>query len=115
MKAGIRIIPERKVMQRRAFERIPVELKVRYFLGDTACNGTVINLSEKGMYIDTEIDFPFDSNFELVLPLKDEVMKMSAVIRRVVRSTDGYEGMGIELLNPPDNYLQFVNELRLAT
>ena len=102
-------------MQRRAHERIPVDLKVRYFLGDTACNGTVKNLSEKGMYINTVIDFPFDSNFELILPLNDEVMKISVVIRRVVKSKEGYEGMGVELLEPPDNYLRFVNELRVAS
>jgi hypothetical protein len=103
------------IMQRRAFDRIPVDFKVRYFLGDTACNGTVTNLSENGMYIDTSIDFPFDSNFELVLPMKDKVMKLSAVIRRVVKSEGAYRGIGVELVEPPDNYLQFVNELRLAS
>ena len=101
-------------MQRRAFERIPVEFKVRYFCGDTPCNGTVTNLSENGMFIDTTIDFPFDSNFEIVLPLHDEVMKISATIKRVVKSKGAYNGMGVELVNPPENYLQLVNELKLA-
>jgi hypothetical protein len=101
-------------MQRRAFERIPVDFKVRYFCGDTAWNGTVTNLSENSMFIDTTIDFPFDTNFELVLPLNDEVMKISAIIKRVVRNNDGYKGMGVELVNPPENYLQLVNDLRLA-
>jgi len=52
-------------MQRRTFKRIPVDLKIRYFCGDTACNGIVTDLSENGMFIDTTLDFPFDSNFEL--------------------------------------------------
>jgi hypothetical protein len=101
-------------MQRRASERILVDFKVRYFCGDTAWNGTVINLSEDGMFIDTTIDFPFDTNFELVLPLNDEVMKISAIIKRVVKNNDIYKGMGVELANPPENYLQLVSELRLA-
>ncbi len=102
-------------MQRRAHERIPVEFKIRYFCGDTPCSGTVKNLSESGMYIDTAIDFPFDSNFELVLPMDDEVMKISAKIKRVVKSGSVYKGMGVELLDPPENYIQFVNNLRLAS
>ena len=102
-------------MQRRAFERIPVDFKVHYFCGDTACNGTVTDLSEKGMFIDTILNFPFDSNFDLVLPLNDELLRMSAMIKRVVKDNGVYKGMGIELLDPPENYLQFVNELRLAS
>ena len=101
-------------MQRRAFERIPVDFKVRYFCGDTDWNGTVTDLSENGMFINTTIDFPFDSNFELLLPLSDEVMKISAVIKRMVRNKGIYEGMGVELVNPPQNYLQLVNDLRVA-
>ena len=102
-------------MQRRAFKRIPVDFKIRYFCGDAACNGTVTDLSENGMFIDTAIDFPFDSNFELVLPLKNEVMKISAIIKRVVKNKGVYKGMGVELVKPPENYLQFVNKLRLAS
>lgn len=102
-------------MQRRAFKRIPADFKVRYFCGDTACNGIVTDLSENGMFIDTTLDFPFDSNFELVLPLNDEVIKISALIKRVIKNKGVYEGMGVELVNPPENYLQLVNELRLAS
>ena len=101
-------------MQRRTFERIPVDFKVRYFCGDNACKGTVTDLSENGMFIDTTIDFPFDSNFKLVLPLDDEVINISAIIKRVVKSRGIYKGIGVELVNPPENYLQFVNELRLT-
>ena len=100
-------------MQRRAFERIPVDLKVRYFCGDASCHGTVTDLSENGMFIDTTLDFPFQSNFELILPLNDELLKMSAMIKRVVKDNGVYKGMGIEILAPPESYLQFVNELRL--
>ena len=102
-------------MQRRAFERILVNFKVRYFCGDTAWNGTITDLSEIGMFIDTTIDFPFDSNFELVLPLSDEVMKISAIIKRMVKDKGVYKGMGVELINPPENYLKMVNELRLTS
>ena len=102
-------------MQRRAFERIPVDYKVRYFCGDTACNGTVTNLSENGMFIDTTLDFPFESNFELVLPLNDEILKISAIIKRVIKEKGIYMGMGVQLLNPPENYLQLVDELRLVS
>ncbi len=106
---------ERMFMQRRAFERIPVDFKVRYFCGDAAWNGTVTDLSENGMFINTTINFPFDSNFELLLPLNEEVIKISAVIKRMVRSKGIYKGMGVELVTPPESYLQLVNELRHAS
>ena len=73
------------------------------------------DLSENGMYIDTKVDFPFDSNFELVLPVEDRVLKLSAVIRRVVKGETGYKGMGVELVEPPENYLKFVKELKAAS
>jgi c-di-GMP-binding flagellar brake protein YcgR len=101
-------------MQRRAFERITVDFKVRYFCGDTAWNGTVTDLSENGMFINTTINFPFDYNFELLLPMNDQVIKISAVIKRMVRNKGIYRGMGVELVNPPQNYLQLVNELRVT-
>ena len=42
-------------------------------------------------------------------------MKISAIIKRVVRNQGKYNGMGVELVNPPENYLQLVNDLRLAS
>jgi len=47
--------------------------------------------------------------------MNDEVIKISAIIKRVIKNKGVYEGMGVELVNPPENYLQLVNELRLAS
>ncbi len=43
-----------------------------------------------------------------------EVLKILAKVKRVTK-TDGYhDGMGIEVLNPSEEYLDFVNRLKMS-
>ncbi len=99
-------------MQKRAFDRIPVNLEVLYFCGSMIHNGTITNLSEKGMFISTKMDFPFDSSFELLIPLNNEILNVPVKVKRIVKTDNFYDGIGVELLNPLPNYLRFVNNLR---
>ncbi len=101
-------------MQKRSFDRIFTNLDVRYFCGSIIHNGTVTNLSEKGMFIRTRMDFPFDSIFDLLIPLDEEVLHVPVKVRRIVKTDNFYDGIGVELLNPPQNYLKFVNNLKLT-
>jgi hypothetical protein len=100
-------------MQRRAFERIPVNIYVRFCCGNDDYNGTVSNLSEKGMFIRTcNMCFPFDSEFNLFLPLEDELLNLPVKVRRITKTDDRYDGIGIELLNLPQRYLDYIESLR---
>jgi len=80
--------------------------------------GTLINCSEDGMYIQTIIkrmtSFPLDSIFEIHVPLKGEELKILAKAVRLEQTDDFYEGMGVELLNMPQKYLEFVIRLNLC-
>lgn len=72
--------------------------------------GTVMNLSEKGMFISTrDMDFPFHSRFNVAFPLEDRMLTIPVAMRRLLRSGDTYNGMGVEIVVPPQEYLAFVN------
>ena len=101
---------------RRIFERVPSSIKVKFYCGDAEYCGTATNLSENGMFITVkEMFFPFSSQFELSVLLKDEVLKMHARVNRVMKSIDLYNGISVELINPPRHYLNFVETLRSAS
>ncbi len=98
-------------MKKRAFERIPVNLKVEYLYGDETTYGTITNLSKNGMLVTTKVCFPIHSKFEILFPLGDEVLNIPVKVSRVVKSGAFYDGMGVALLTPPKKYLEFVSRL----
>jgi hypothetical protein len=99
-------------MEKRAYSRIPVSLefhssKVEYF-------GTVTNLSENGMYIRSQkINFPFESQFEICIPIENNVFNIPVKIIRLTKSNGYYDGMGVELLKRPQKYLENINRFRI--
>ena len=99
-------------MEKRDVSRKPLFLEVH------CCNreyfGTVTNLSEKGMFIKSQkIDFPFVLQFELSITLKDKTFKVPVKVNRVTKSKGYYDGIGVEVLNPPKDYLDLVDRLEL--
>jgi c-di-GMP-binding flagellar brake protein YcgR len=102
-------------MQRRAFERIPASITVKFYCDNMDYSGTVTNLSENGMFICIrDICFPFDSKFEVVIHLHDKVLNIPVKVSRITKTIDAYDGIGVELLYPPKNYLEFVDSLRAS-
>ena len=100
-------------MQRRAFERVSSSIEVKFFCSGTDYNGIITNLSENGMFISTrKMCFPFDSQFEIHLPLKNEVMNVAVRVSRITKSADIFDGIGVELINPSREYLEFIKKLR---
>ena len=102
-------------MERRTYKRINESIKV----GFRCCNmdywGTIINLSEKSMLISTRnISFPFESQFEIFVPLHKEVLNIPIKVSRLLKTGDIYNGIGVELINPTQEYLEFVDSLRPA-
>lgn len=100
-------------MQRRAYERKPSNVKTKFFLGNSVYFGTITNFSENGLFVDTkDIYFPLRSRFEIFIPSSGEVLKLPVEVRRLAETGDIHYGMGVELLDPPQNYLEFMDSLR---
>jgi hypothetical protein len=100
-------------MEKRTFKRIPANLEFHCF--NTDYFGIVTNLSEKGLFIKSKnISFPLVLQFEISIPVKDETLNVLVKINRITKSNGYYDGIGVELLKQPHNYLKFINRLRLA-
>lgn len=98
-------------MQKRAFERIHTNVPANFIYGDTIHTGTVTNISENGMYINTRTCFPFKSEFDVLIPFKKDVLNVPVKVSRLIKKGDNYDGMGLELLKQPQNYLEFLSSL----
>lgn len=107
----MRKMKSRVALKRRAFERIPASLEfhslnVDYF-------GVVTDLSENGMFIKSQkISFPFKKQFEILIPINDNMLNVLVKVTRIIKSKRFYDGIGVELLKPSRNYLNLVRSLR---
>ncbi|NOZ67922.1 MAG: PilZ domain-containing protein [Deferribacteres bacterium] len=103
-------------MQRRSSERVSVNINVRFCCEDRGYSGTVRNLSENGMFISTrDMRFPFDTNFKVLIPVEDYVLTVPVKVSRITKTSDSYDGIAVELLNPPTkDYLKFIEFLKSA-
>ncbi len=63
------------------------------------------------MLIDSEIINPINSRFEILISIGDEILKIPAKHVRLVRNEMNHKGMGIELLEPSQKYLDFVHNI----
>lgn len=99
-------------MWMRAYERIPSNIRIKFFSGVDEYYGTVTNLSEKGMFIKTRVSFPLQPRLKILVPVKSEVMKISAITKSFGNSGQIYDGIGVELVSPPQNYLEYIGSLR---
>jgi hypothetical protein len=99
-------------MTKRAFERIPSSLVVKFLQDDSVCYGIVTNISEKGMCIKSGVCLPSDSQIKLEIPLKDSQLEIFAKVIRVEKTSDFYDTMGVELIKPTKKYLKIVNSFK---
>jgi hypothetical protein len=101
-------------MQKRAYERINTNVRVKFLYGSDLYSGTVTNLSENGMYIQTNRCLPFDAKFDILFQLKGEVKKFPIKVFRIEKTDGFYNGMGVELIEHPRDYLEFVKKLKAS-
>ncbi|GEM_PF-1189283 len=98
--------------EKRACMRISANLQARLFYGNLIYTGTVTNLSEKGMFVSTKVRFPVNSVCIMLVLVNEQVVKIPVKVKRSVAPEGGYSpdcGMGVELVNAPQNYLDYVN------
>jgi hypothetical protein len=97
-------------MEKRAFKRISAMIECHCC--DIECFGTITNVSANGMFIRSEkISLPLEVQFEICIPLKEELLDVSVKVNRIIKSNDYYDGIGVELLHPPQSYLKFIEIL----
>lgn len=100
------------IEEKRSYERIPVEIDTRYFYGNMFYSGRVSDLSEAGMFINTKRCLPFGATLIVTIRNKKDDIRTIARVRRIQRTNSSFDGFGLELLSPPEGYLNFVNKLK---
>ena len=99
-------------MNRRAFKRIYGNLNARFFYDDSMYTGTISNLSGNGMYIEMDMClYYYKSRFNVQLLLINKSLEIPVKISRLVEKHGFYYSMGVELVVPPKEYLEFVASL----
>ncbi len=96
-------------MEKRALERITVNVQADFFYGDTMYTGKVKNISKKGMYIKTDMCPPSDSKIEILLPFMEEVLKVRVKVLRLEKTGETYNGMGVKVMDSSNGYVDFFN------
>ena len=101
-------------MHKRAFERIFVtNIEVKFSCCNENYTGKITNISENGMFIRTECNFPFEPRFEVLIPRKEGGLKVPVKVARMIKTKNFYDGFGVEVLEQPDEYLEFINSLKI--
>jgi len=95
-------------MDKRSFERISVGEEIRISHGNLIFPGTILNLSEKGMFIGTRKKFPLNAISLIMMRLKDKLLTIPIKIKRATKPSGYYDGIGVELLSRPQDYLDFI-------
>ena len=74
-------------------------------------SGTILNLSENGMLIKTNIDIPCGESFIVLISAKKELPKLVANVKRITGENTLSPGIGVELTDSPQQYRNFVENL----
>ena len=98
--------------EKRAVKRIAANLETRLSCGNMFYTGVVLNLSEKGMFISTRRFLPSNTTFLIIIRMEDKLLKIPAKVKRLTKTDSFYYGMGVELLTPPAEYLEFVENIK---
>ena len=99
--------------ERRVSDRIPASIAVRFTYNrmlDSLCYGTVDNISRNGMLIKTGTCFPNQTNITLFI-YQEKILMVHAKVKRVIKSDGFYRAMGIEVMDPSEEYLEFTDRL----
>ena len=100
------------IMKKRSVERIPSNLDAEFIWSERVNSGSLADISENGMLINTSTCPPMRAKFEVSIPVGDEILKVPVKVRRVTKKDNVYDSVGLEVLNPPRKYLEFISELR---
>jgi hypothetical protein len=101
---------EESIIEKRAFERISTHIwtGIMHSSGNIICSGITKNCSEKSMYISSALLFLFDSKAEILIPMEKEILRIPTKVTRIVMRGNVYNGIVVDILNPSQNYLEFV-------
>lgn len=102
-----------ELIEKRSCERFITSLNAAFQCNDSEYIGEVTNISETGMFISIcNMSFPNEAQFQITLDTHNKHLDLPVRMSRLTISPDLDDGIGVEILNPPQSYLILVNKLR---
>jgi len=100
-------------VNKRACEREPSGLVVKFSIDGTACHGIIKNVSERGMCIETGSCPPCESTVKLRIHSGKDYLEIPVKVRRKEKADRFYDIMGVEFVKPTKKILQFINSFKV--
>jgi len=107
------------MIEKRAYQRKTVNIHANIVYNNEMYSGTVTNLSENGAYIETGLGLPFKLKYKILFHFKPKFIifinfnsrsiKVLVKTRRWFKIDRHYNGMGVEVLNPSQDYYKLIN------
>ena len=107
------------MIEKRAYKRKTVNIQANIVYNDEMYSGTVTNVSEQGAYIETGLGLPFKlkhkiffffkPKFTVFINFNNECIKVLVKTKRWFKIDRSYNGMGVEVLNPSQDYYKLHN------
>lgn len=99
-------------MEKRSFVRIEAVKAVRLYYRSKIYPGTTLNISEAGMFIDIKRWFSTKSMCAIDIHMGDEFLKLLVMVKHFTKVNNSCYGVGVEIINSPMNYLDYLNNLK---
>ncbi|KPK02739.1 MAG: hypothetical protein AMK71_01280 [Nitrospira bacterium SG8_35_4] len=99
---------------RRSCTRIAARVQARFFCGSRIYAGDILDISEKGMFLSTDIRLPVNSRFDIMILVNRKVVKIPVTVRRTVQpdnpgGSNANSGMGVELTRSVQEYIDYIH------
>lgn len=102
--------------ERRAHKRVQARIQARFFCGGRIYAGDILDISEKGMFVSTDMRLPVNSRIDIMILVEKKVMKIPVTVRRTVKSdnpggNNADSGMGVELTRSVQQYVDYIRSV----
>lgn len=98
--------------KRKAKDRITVDIDVKLSRGRVFYYGKIVDISENGMLIKTDDSILCGESYNVHIVTEEELPKMMGKVRRLKKEKNISPDIGVEILSPPQEYKDFVKNLK---
>lgn len=100
-------------MEKRTHKRTAINVQTNILYENTMYQGTAINFSANGMYINTENCPPIESELNIYFNLQDQFMDVPVEVKRLVKTHDlSQNGMGVIVQSPDQDFMHFLDNVQ---
>jgi hypothetical protein len=101
---------------RRSYTRVPSRIQARFFCGSRIYAGDITDISEKGMFVSTDMRLPVNSRIDIMILVDRKVVKIPVTVRRTVKldnpgGNNANNGMGVELTRSVQKYIDYIHSV----